>query len=311
MSRKIKVAVLTGTRDMRGFPSAEKTYEIMKDYWRSSFENVIYDKPDYILLPEACDRVLNVSDGIKVEYDNLRQQNTLGFFSELAREYGAAVIFNSKIDGRNSSFALDKAGVVSGRYDKAFPMTTEMNEGIVPGNGAVVFEYGKIKRAGFAVCFDLNFTELMNEYASLKPEVVFFSSMYHGGLMQKTWAYLTRAFFVSSICGRESAITAPNGRILAQTTNYTDFCVAEINLDSELIHLDFNRDKFPEIKKKYGDRVVIDDIGHLGSALIYCEMPDKTMDDIISEFELIRLDDYFNFARSERQKNQICSTPEG
>ena len=302
MAKNIRIAVMSGTRDIKGRTTAEGSYRAMQDFWLASFENVIYDKPDYIVLPESCDRVLDMDDSQRAEFNDLRQQRTVEFFSGLAQSYGANIVFNANISNRNTSFAVTSSGEIAGKYYKVFPMTTEMYEGIIPGKEAVVFEYGKISRAGFAICFDLNFTELMNEYAALKPDVIFFSSMYHGGLVQRTWAYSTRSFFVSSICGRESAITAPNGRIIASSTNYTDFCVADINLDNELIHLDFNRDKFGDIKKKYGDGVIIDDIGYLGSALIYCELEDKTMNDIVNEFELIKLDDYFNFARSERLK---------
>ena len=302
MARNVRIAVLSGTRDIKGKSTAEGSYRAMQDYWLSSFESVIYDRPDFIVLPESCDKVLDMDESLKPGYKDLKQQKTVEFFSGLAREFGTHVVFNSNIDNRNTSFAVNPNGEIAGRYFKVFPMTTEMYEGIIPGKEAVAFEYGKIKRAGFAICFDLNFTELMNECAKLKPDVIFFSSMYHGGLMQRAWAYSTRSFFVSSICGRESAITAPNGRIIANSTNYTDFCVSDINLDNELIHLDFNREKFGDIKKKYGDGVLIDDIGYLGSALISCELEDKTMDDIVSEFELIKLDDYFNFARSERLK---------
>lgn len=302
MARKIRLAVMSGTRDIRGKATAVDTYRGMQDYWLLQFENVIYDKPDFIVLPESCDRVLDIDESMMLEYHELRQQKTVDFFSGLAREFGSGIVFNANIDNRNTSFAVKENGEIAGIYNKVFPMTTEMYEGIVPGKEAVVFEYGRIKRAGFAICFDLNFNELMNEYASLKPEVMFFSSMYHGGLVQKTWAYSTRSFFVSSICGRESAVTAPNGRVVAKSTNYTDFCIADINLDCELIHLDFNREKFGDIKKKYGEGVIIDDIGYLGSALISCELTDKSMDDIVAEFELIRLDDYFDFARSERKK---------
>jgi predicted amidohydrolase len=302
MARKIRIAVMSGSRDIKGKSTAVDTYRGMQDYWLQEFENVIYDNPDYIVLPESCDRVLDIDESIRLEYHELRQQKTVEFFSGLAREFNSGIVFNANINNRNTSFAVKEDGEIAGVYNKVFPMTTEMYEGIKPGKEAVVFEYGKIKRAGFAICFDLNFNELMNEYVALKPEVMFFSSMYHGGLVQKTWAYSTRSFFVSSICGRESAVTAPNGRVVARSTNYTDFCVADINLDSELIHLDFNREKFGDIKKKYGEGVIIDDIGYLGSALISCELTDKSMDDIVAEFELIRLDDYFDFARSERKK---------
>ncbi len=302
MARKIKISVMSGSRTLKCGPTAKESYEIMKNYWRDRLSMVSPDNPDFIVLPEACDRFLDMEDSMKSEYAPFRENESPAFFNGLAKELNSAIVYNTRHNNRNLTFACSRTGELTGEYIKAFPMTTEMEQGIVPGDGGVVFEFDAIKRAGFATCFDLNFEELREEYAKLKPEVIFFSSMYHGGLVQKTWAYSTRSFFVSSICGRESAITAPNGRVIARSTNYTDYCTAEINLDSELIHLDFHRDKLKALKEKYGAGVNIDDIGHLGSVLVSCEMDDKSIDDLIKEFEMVRLDDYLNFARQERKK---------
>lgn len=303
MSRKIKISVMSGTRDLRSNSSAVASFEIMKDYWREMFDKVAPDKPDYIVLPEACDRFLDMDETIKAKYSWLRENESPNFFNSLAKEYDSAVVYNTKNDDRNTTFACSRTGKLAGKYIKTFPMTTEMEQGIIPGKGAAVFKLGEIERAGFATCFDLNFEELREEYVKLKPEVMFFNSMYHGGLVQKSWAYSIRTFFVSSICGRESGITAPNGRLIAATTNYTDHCTAEINLDSTLIHLDFHWDKLNELKKKYGAGVTIDDIGYLGSVFVSCEMPNKTIDDLVTEFEMTRLDDYLAYARKSRLQN--------
>ncbi|MFO7612254.1 MAG: carbon-nitrogen hydrolase family protein [Clostridia bacterium] len=302
MARKVKISILSGSRTLESASSAIKSFGIMKDYWISQFEQVAYDRPDFVVLPEACDRFLDMDGSVVAEYDDIRENEIQVFFSKLALDYRTGIVYNTRIANRNTSYACMPDGALAGRYDKVFPTTWEMDDGIIPGREAVVFDFGPIKKAGFAICFDLNFDELREEYAKRKPEVIFFSSMYHGGLMQRTWAYTTRSFFVSSICARECAITAPNGRIIANSTNYTEFCTGEINLDSELIHLDFNRDKFGDIKKKYGPGVIIDDIGYLGSALLSCELEDKTMDDVIREFDLIKLDDYFNHSRAERTR---------
>lgn len=294
---------MSGTRNLRSVSSALESFNLMKNYWREKFDKVAPDNPDYVVLPEACDRFLDMSESLKAEYSVLRETQSPAFFNSLAKENDTAVVYNTKHENRNTTFACSRSGELAGKYIKTFPMTTEMEQGIIPGEGATVFKLDSIDKAGFATCFDLNFEELREEYVNLNPEVVFFNSMYHGGLVQKSWAYSTRSFFVSSICGRESAVMAPNGRILAKTSNYTDYCTANVNLDCELIHLDFHWDKLNELKKKYGESVSIDDIGYLGSVLVSCEMNDKSIDNLMEEFEMIKLDDYLNFARQERKKN--------
>ncbi len=46
-------------------------------------------------------------------------------------------------------------------------MTTEMEQGIVPGKGAEIFEFDSIEKAGFATCFDLNFEELQGRICKI------------------------------------------------------------------------------------------------------------------------------------------------
>lgn len=302
MANKIKVSALSGSRMLKSEERAEKSFLKMTDFWRSQIGRVIDDGPGYVVLPEAADRFLDMDDRQTAVYDSIREERSLDMFCGLAREYGTSLVFNIKIEGRNSSFAVDSKGDVIGRYDKVFPMSTEIAQGIEPGNEAVAFQFGQIEKAGFAVCFDLNFKELRDEYVKLKPDVIFFSSMYHGGLAQKIWAYETRSYFVASVCGNPSAITAPNGRIIAQSTNYTPYCTAEINLDSELIHLDFNVEKLHEMKKKYSEGVKIDDVGYLGSVLVSCETDETSMGKLMEEFQMTPLDDYLDYSRNKRRE---------
>src|SRR4030042_1464053 len=107
------------------------------------------------------------------------------------------------------------------------------------------------------ICFDLNFDELRLQFAAKKPDIILFSSMYHGGLVQNLWAYSCRAYFIGSVYkGNPSEIRDPTGKIMAASTNYYDFAVARINLDSKLVHLDYNRPKFTALKEKYGPGVI-------------------------------------------------------
>lgn len=298
MANKVRISVLTGSRDLRSGSTAGESFGIMKDYWRSAFERVVPDKPDVIVLPEACDRFLDMNEKEIKDYAYFRENESPGFFNSLAREYDSAVIYNTRHENKNTTFACNRNGDFAGKYIKAFPMTTEMEQGIAPGRGAEILRLGSIEKAGFITCFDLNFIELRDEYVELKPDVLFFCSMYHGGLAQKMWAYTTRSFLVSSICGRKSGIMAPNGRILAETTNYTDHCTADINLDCRLVHLGYNVEKLKAVKDKYKDKVSIDDVGYLGPVLLGSET-EVSAEEILKEFEIRDLDEYLDFSRSE------------
>ncbi len=102
--------------------------------------------------------------------------------------------------------------------------------------------------------------------------------------------------------GVPSEIRNPYGAIVATTTNYFDFAVAKVNLDCELVHLDYNWDKLKKMKEKYGRDVIVDDPGKLGAVLITSEHESISIDQMIREFEIEKLDDYLNRARGFRNK---------
>ena len=157
------------------------------------------------------------------------------------------------------------------------------------------------------ICYDLNFTDLLNRYAVQKPDILVFSSMYHGGLMQSYWAYQCRSYFVGAMGPREipSEIRNPLGEVVASSTNYFDYTVATINLDRKLVHLDNNWDHLKRLKEKYGDSVTITDPGKLGPVLITSEHETVSAEEMTKEFGMELLDDYFNRSIEVRDKKIV------
>lgn len=196
----------------------------------------------------------------------------------------------------NSIAFITPEGRVAGVYSKVNLTIGELDEGLSPGAGAVVVDTA-IGRLGGIICFDLNFDNVRRRYRELKPDILAFASAYHGGLMQKMWAYQCRSFFVSS-CGVGSGILDPFGRPMALTHCYTTIARTTINLDRVMVHLDYNREKFPEIERKYIGEVQIDVPPNIGPALIYSLTEKRTAMDVVNEFKLELIDDYF--ARATR-----------
>lgn len=195
----------------------------------------------------------------------------------------------------NSMALVGPDGGVCGVYHKTNLTQGELDLGMTPGAGPVVIDTA-IGRIGGIICFDLNFIEHRRRYAALKPDILVFPSMYHGGLAQTIWAYECRSFFVSALPFIGGGILDPYGRPLAMASCYTKVPRARINLDRVMVHLDLNREKFPEIERKYGHEVVIDVPANVGSALIYSTTGKRTAQDIVKEFDLLLLDDYFEKA---------------
>ena len=77
---------------------------------------------------------------------------------------------------------------------------------------------------------------------------------------------------------------------------------ATVNLDRKLVHQDFNRGKLNDLKRKYGDKVIISDHGELGVVMITSEHDQVSAADMVKEFDIELLDSYFD--RSIKDKMQ-------
>lgn len=278
------------------------------EFWRNELARVLPDKPDLIVLPEACDRPAGMNIDLQLKYFTARGDQVLKFFSSVAKENQCYIAFGAKHqlqDGswRNSCFLLDRNGNTTGIYNKNFPTIGEMEAGIKAGKEAPVFECD-FGRVACAICFDLNFDELRRRYAEQKPDIIVFPSMYHGGLVQEHWAYTCRSYFVSAIAvaSLRSEIRNPMGKIVGTSTNYFHTAVATINLDYCLAHLDFNWAKLRALKEKYGEDVTISDPGEIGSVLLTSEHETIGIQEMVKEFEITLLDEYLENSRAFRHK---------
>ena len=307
-SRFVKVATIGGRPSF--FFDKNKGSQNFIDrimvFWRDQIDQVLADKPDLILLPEICDIPTNLKAGEWKEYLQVRNNQVTDLFSSIARANHCYIAFGTmRIDKegnfRNSGVLLDRNGKVTGIYNKNFPTIGEIEDGIKPGNEVPVFQCD-FGRVAFAICFDLNFKELLAKYEAEKPDIILISSNYHGNFMQQLWAYWCSSFFVGSINGggTPSEIRNPLGDVIASSTNYFDFAVATINLDSRVVHLDNNFGKLDTIKRKYGRAVNITDPGRLGPVLLSYEADDYNIDKIIKEFDIELIDPYFNRSRKKR-----------
>ena len=272
-------------------------------FWKKELKQVLPDKPDLIVLPEFCDL-----SGEGEDYLRVRKNQVLDYFSSVAKSNHCYIAFGMQREEkeglwRNSCVVIDRNGGIAGIYNKNFPTIMEMESGIKACDEAPVIkcDFGRV---AIAICYDLNFDELRLRYIKEKPDLILFSSMYHGGVAQNIWAYSCRAYFVGSVYRQTpSEIRNPMGQVIASSTNYFDFAVARINLDCELVHLDYNWEKLTALKEKYGTGVTVSDPGELASVLVTSEESKITADGMIKEFGIEPLDEYLNRAREFRQSN--------
>lgn len=279
--------------------------------WKLEINKVLPDKPDLVILPELCDRPKVNSISKEKQIELIKNGNTqfLKFLQNIAKEnkiYIAYPSFRTDLDGnlRNSNSIIDRNGEVIASYDKNHLVINENTElGAQYSEELLVLDLD-FGRVGFVICFDLNFTELLDRYRNKGVEIMVFSSEYHGGLMQNYWAYQLRAFFAGSIRPpAPCSIVSPLGEVVARSTNYQSYITETINLDYFIIHLDLNWDKITAMKQKYGSQVRALDPGLLGVVMISSESESLAKETLIAEFEFILLDDYLGMSRQHRLDN--------
>jgi hypothetical protein len=286
---------------------AQEAVERMIQHWQSQLDQVLPDRPDLIVLHEACDRPdqRKFPQDQKLAYYRVRKNQIRDFLAGVAKQHRCYITYPAHIEAadgswRNTMQLIDREGQVMGVYNKNHLVPDEYNKNnILYGKEAPIFECD-FGRVASAICFDLNFDGLRQQYAKAKPDLIVFPSMYHGGIMQNYWAYSCRSYFAGSISGLPCTVVTPLGEVAAQSTNYYSFITTKVNLDYAVIHIDENGAHFLKIKQKYGTKVKIHDPGFLGCVLLTSESEDLNVKDIITEFGLELMDDYFCRAEESR-----------
>jgi predicted amidohydrolase len=298
MSRFVKVSTIgvPSIPDMSSLPPDAAWTNIQK-ILQEQIQQVLPDNPDLIVLPEMCDLPSRYTIDYRDTYIALRKDDNIRFFSEIAKTQRCNIAFSTLRPGNgdyylNTMYILSKDGNVAGTYDKNHLFPEEYNENVRCGieESIVELDFGNV---GCIICFDLNIDELRLRYKARKPEMILFSSMFHGGIMQQFWAQSCRTYVVSSVAHSwPSAIVSPLGGILAGSSNYSNYATATINLDYVLIHYDFNEEKIKALKNEYGSDVTIYDPGNLGYVMISSECDYIRATEMVERFDICSLDAY-------------------
>jgi len=267
------------------------------------------DKPDIILLTEGC--MHNTPPSASLAEKDARSEPLpqfgpiTRFLADKARQHHTYIIASywrraPGGPGRyNSAVLLDRQGKLVGYYDKMFPTIGEMEGGVLPGRGAVVFntDFGRV---GAMICYDFNFTELLAEYKKQGAELICFLSNYRAGKLIPAAALRNECFFASSVPGENGVIVDPLGRTLAESSQYGRIIFARINLDSRVVHIDYNADRVRRLKEKYGPLVRVETASPEAVYFLSSYHPEKSIGQMIAEFEVETLDAYLDRARSVR-----------
>ena len=299
MSKYIKIASVQFDEKCAARLDPDAPAKILKQV-QDNMKDVEVHNPDLVVFCEGVE-----SRGIPV--DRAESFDEPGMFLECYRDFAVrqqcyvAGSVKLREDDRvyNSVAIISPMGKFLGAYHKNFLTMGEVNIGLSAGKEAVVVDTD-IGRIGGVICFDLNYHELLHQYRALMPDIIVFPSMFHGGLMQATWAYECQSYFVGALFFHGTGIRDPFGRVVDETDCHHEIAVARVNMDRVMMHLDFNQDKLNDIRRKYGDKVRLDIPKNIGCFQLFSESEEFSAMDIVKEFDLELRNDYF-----ERSK-QYC-----
>lgn len=207
-------------------------------------------------------------------------------------------------DGRvyNTMLWLGRDGRAAGTYRKVYPTVYELERGFWPGPLKFdVFdtEFGPI---GCCICFDLNFAEVVQRIAERKAHLIVFPTMFDGSMLMQSWAKLRQMYFLSVASAPYGCLVDPLGKVVIEPWKHAPTMTAQVNLDYVVLHTDENRDKFINVKRKYGEQVHIDSRDIEGSALLSSLHPEHSAEDIAAECGLELAADYYARSRDQCQR---------
>lgn len=221
---------------------------------------------------------------------------------------------------RNTTVFCDRDGGIAEPYRKIRPTTTELDDGVVPGEETVVWEtdHGP---ASTITCFDVNFQEVGLELARRKPRLVFFLSLFPGGDLLEGWAR-QYGFTIVKCTPAANAVVSPTGEVRVQNddhnagleTELSTGAVArlgcyDVNTDYRQCHIDHNVETFEAIREEYGGDVVFHKESEEAYVVLESVSESVTVEEIAAEFDLPDYRDYLDRSREACEEAVRAASP--
>jgi beta-ureidopropionase len=204
----------------------------------------------------------------------------------------------------NTMVWFDRSGKHLGTYRKAFPTDYEMRDGITPGPLDFDVFHTEAGPIGCCICFDLNFEPVIQRLAAQGAKLVFFPAMFQGLPLLQAWAKLYRMYFVSAV-GMASAAVDALGQVMVAPWFHDRILRVEINLDYLVLHNDYNRQKYPEVLRQWGDAVEITPIYMESCAILASRHPEASAAQIAADCGLELEAEYY--ARSAALRERVLA----
>ena len=274
---------------------AGKSLQEMLDWSVSQCYNLKSQKPDLIVFPEVLFRMPPFDMSLWNPFFSV----AIEAFAKAAREIGCYIVYNwyepHEADAEkryNTTVMLNKQGKLAAKYRKMHTVYEEC-EGrrVVPGSEVCVVdtEFGRI---GFATCFDIGWRDLWEELERKGAKAVIWTSAYDGGNLLESYAAIHMYWVISSVRTYHARIIDPLGRTVAESARWDTCAIADIDLQTEVFHIDRQYKKIDDVRCVLGDKVEIHTLSEANVFTISSKDPAWPMERIKKEFGLMNYRDY-------------------
>lgn len=283
-------------------PEAEENINIAL----SILESAAAYKPDLVVLPETF-KLAGMGTGKIKEIAEPISGPTVQMLSEKAREGNHNLIAGHMLideNGKftNSALVFDRQGNLVGKYDKNYPVESEIDFGIQPGTELPIFNLD-IGRVGVLICFDINWPAAWKQLAEAGAELIAWVSAYEGGFPLRSLAWTNQVPIVTSVMPYHGRVIDITGEILASTSRWSRIANLDLNLDRGLYHTDNQMQRIAEIQTKYGADLAVKTFTEEHLILMENRIQGKTVDDIAQEFGLVPYKDYIAYCTEVRRRH--------
>jgi beta-ureidopropionase len=232
---------------------------------------------------------------------------TFQALAERARRYemyvvaGLPVVVGAQF--QNVAVLINRQGELVGKYAKMHPTDGEIGCGIVPGSQLGVFQTD-FGRVGLAICFDINWPDMWATMAQQGAELVCWLSAYPGGFPLQAYAWTHKYHIVSSVWPYEARIIDMMGQILVSGTRWGRLITSDLDLDKRLFHTDGQYQQILALQERYGPRIRVQTYSDEHLFTVEVLDPQLSVEDIISEFNLIEYDRFIARCTEAQQQAQ-------
>lgn len=294
MARRVKIAAVGVRPPTRSSSLLERgsAFELVLHHIDRELRQALASEPDLVLLPESCDRPLDLSAAEDDDWEARFANGIQTAMARVARDHGCLLAYGR---GRRSLVVIERDGAVAGIHRQ-------------PGAEAPSFIACSVGMLACVLSDGLQNAKSLSRCREAKPELILFASRFPGGLLEQFWAFTQRAHLASAVLFRSDLrlpcrIVTPVGAVVAASTTAQTHARASINLDSAVVHLDENREKLLALQMRMPDGITVSDPGHLGAVLLSNEASGGTVGDLMAQAGIESIDQYFSRYLSVRERS--------